>query len=198
MKLGRGEALVKQYSCYHTSDGKSETLTVTNRRIIATHFNKLGKTQEEIRIKDVKSIDTGYGKTKIRMIAVGIIICILSIMFFAMGKIFSDGGEEEALIPCVSVGIIVAIIGALIALFGGTKVEQFYLYISTNISEGKAIASSVSTGEVSSKRKKFNNATNPQEKIKITIDKTSCQNIIEELGCIIFDLQTQKEKTEQI
>ncbi len=199
MKLGKGESLVKQYNCYNTSDGQSEVLTVTNRRVIATHVDRLGKAHEEMRIEDIKSVTTGFGKRKITFLKVGIYFLIMGLLVVLAGILIANT-DESALIPFVIMGVFLMVMG-LIFLLIKQEMAQFYLYISTNIGEGRSINSNVSTGAIGSTNKKRKKggviAGGGQKNIKIVIDQAMCRGIIDELGSILFDLQIKPQEEDK-
>ncbi len=185
MKLGTGENLVKQYDYYHTSNGNKEAITVTNRRIVATHTDAYGESREEIRVCDVKSVDSGYHRAKNYNFK-WLLLSLIGLFLLIVGAT-----EEEMNVVLVLVGVAAVVLG-FVLLFATAKLAQhFYVSINTDMGEGKAIHSNVSTAGVvygaSGKTKKT--VARTQRKVTVYIEESVVTAIMDELGGVILELQ---------
>lgn len=182
MKLGTGENLVKQYDYYHTSNGNKGSITVTNRRIVATRIDKCGESREEIRVRDVKSIDSGYHRVK-KYDFNWLFLSLIGIVLFILGV------KEEEVNTLLAILGGLCFIGGFILLFVTAKLAQnFYISIHTDMAEGRAIHSAVSTMAILNESQK-KKVIMTKKKVTIYIEESVAVSLMDEIGGIILELQ---------
>ncbi len=75
MQLGTNETLAKSYEYCKNKKGETETLYVTNRRVVMESRREGAKSTSEVRLGDIKSVDVCYSnKTRTRSLWVLLLI----------------------------------------------------------------------------------------------------------------------------
>ncbi len=195
MQIGNGEQVLKNYMYCETTAGVRESLTVTNRRIVAIHKDRAGEERAEIRVKDITSVESCYKHSK-KLNIWGLILTIIGFfIFFPMLIEYIDYGYEEDLIT-ILFGAAIFGLGIFLLLKCSKISKNFYIVLSTGVREGKSMTAHASSGKVIiptaktgligllSRLFKWNN-----RKIKVLIDERAAMAIVDEVGALIWSLQ---------
>ncbi len=187
MQLGTNEKLIKQYEYSTTNDGQKESFVLTDRRAVAIHANKRGEDREEIRVKDVTSVDSSY-KQKKNINKFGLALAIIGLLMFVIGCAVPQ-------VVVLLIGLVLVVGGIFIMLKLGKTYKAFYLELTTSVLDGHSVKASATTGwgEVKTKRKGllgklFGGAKKPK-KVKVQIDETVAVAMMDEVSTAIWELQ---------
>lgn len=197
MKLAKDEKVVKEWT-YAKGGTKTKiadsVLTVTNKRIIHSIKNNsgltVGETRNEIRVEDVKSVyckSSSYDKQEAirKMLLGGLYIVIGIVMAIIMPKILK-GAEGSIWYSLSEFYYIVSLLVGVICI--GIGVKRFFapcdfkLIIMTSIKVGE----SLKFGEIG-----FRGAPAFKKGFNMSIDSMVAQDILDTLGAVILDANSQ-------
>ncbi len=172
MKLATDEQILKTYN-YATVGKVSDTLTITNKRVVLTTEGKLsdGSTvhaTDEMMLEGIERVSAALATKR------NTFFLILSLLFFALGIVVLSGIISPTKTVCI-VPFIVAVI-CLIVFFLNKK-QSFFLVLTSRIHEGMDLSIAVGTWS----RKKTNKT------IQIKVDEATVSQIIDEIGSIIVE-----------
>ncbi len=180
IQLSKDEIILKDYAYTSIKAGSavnkvhiSKNLIVTNKRVIHREVsNQIGAesvSNEQLFLKNIKSVDTSYGKKSHPLF---LVLAILFTLLSSLGLASLGAASFIALIPA-AIFVIMYIVKKEYVLncdFGYNSCN----YLSVN---------TMSMGAMSSKAsRKRKNA-----KIKIIVNKDVAQDIAEEIGAVILD-----------
>ena len=174
MKLATDEQILKTYN--YASVGKvSDTLTVTNKRVVVSTEGKLSDgskiyTTDEIMLKSIEKVSSALiTKRSPIFIVVALLMTLISAILYLALNI-----GYLSFIPLLPAFIFVIV-------FFANKKKSFYLVLTTSLLSGMDLSLSVGNW----KRKKSNKT------VKVNVDETYAFEIIEEIGSIIVEAKTQ-------
>ncbi|MBO5927015.1 MAG: hypothetical protein J6Q38_05620 [Clostridia bacterium] len=172
MKLATNEQILKTYN--YASVGKvSDTLTVTNKRVVLTTDGKLNDgskvhTTDEIMLESIERVSAAVAtKRNIFYLILSLLFAVAGVALLASG---SDGGTLIKLLPFV--GTIIFLIVFFVA-----KQRSFFLVLTSSVKEGMDLSVSVGTWT----RKKSSKA------VKVKVDEAIVSEIIDEIGAIVVE-----------
>ena len=170
MKFATDEQVLKTYN-YATVGKVSDTLTVTNKRVILSTEGKLSDgskihTSDEMMLESVERVSSALATKR-------------NILYLILAFIFAVGGV--ALFTMVSTfvvpALLLAVAVAFIIAFFVVKQRSFYLVLTSGIYEGMDI--SVSVGNWQRKKSK--------KTVKVRVDENIASELIDEIGSIIVE-----------
>ncbi len=175
MVLAPNEKIIKEWHYGYTKTKKEQidcALTVTDKRVIASHRGKLTNATQEVRTKDIY----GVSASNIRQsIAPGVRCILYGIVFFIIFLAFTMAGDTaEYATPFLLIGGAWVVLGILIILLSGSNVQ---LYLYTNAIENPGLVISQS----SFVRKKGKNT-----KIKIKVNKSVADEMVSTIGSLLL------------
>ena len=169
MKFATDEQVLKTYN-YATVGKVSDTLTVTNKRVILSTEGKLNDgskihTTDEMMLESVERVSSALATRR------NVFFLILTILFAVAGvALFAVTKNAIGF-----AGLGVALIFLLVFIF--YKDKSFYLVLTSGIYEGMDI--SVSVGNWQRKKSK--------KTVKVREDENIASELIDEIGSIIVD-----------
>ena len=169
MKFATDEQVLKTYN-YATVGKVSDTLTVTNKRVILSTEGKLNDgskihTTDEMMLESVERVSSALATRR------NVFFLILTILFAAAGvALFALTGTAIGF-----TGFALALIFLLVFVF--YKDKSFYLVLTSGIYEGMDISVSVGNWQ----RKKSKKA------VKVRVDENIASELIDEIGSIIVE-----------
>ncbi len=169
MKLATNEQILKTYN-YATVGKVSDTLTITNKRVVLTTDGKLNDgstihTTDEMMLEGIERVSAALATRR------NVFLLILSVILAAASiTLFATAGIAAGLAP-----LLIAVVLLLVFIFN--KKRSFYLVLTSRIHEGMDLDVAVGTWT----RKKSNKA------IKIKVDEATVSQIIDEIGSIIVE-----------
>lgn len=169
MKFATDEQVLKTYN-YATVGKVSDTLTVTNKRVILSTEGKLNDgskihTTDEMMLESVERVSSALATRR------NVFFLILTILFAAAGvALFALTKSAMGF-----AGLGVALIFLLVFVF--YKDKSFYLVLTSGIYEGMDISVSVGNWQ----RKKSKKA------VKVRVDENIASELIDEIGSIIVE-----------
>lgn len=169
MKFATDEQVLKTYN-YATVGKVSDTLTVTNKRVILSTEGKLNDgskihTTDEMMLESVERVSSALATRR------NVFFLILTILFAVAGvALFAVTKNAIGF-----VGLGVALIFLLVFIF--YKDKSFYLVLTSGIYEGMDISVSVGNWQ----RKKSKKA------VKVRVDENIASELIDEIGSIIVE-----------
>ena len=180
MILVKGEGVIKEWN-YAVSKQKSEkttaSLVVTNKRIIHDIQNKHSIERTEVPIAEVKSVHfVSSSKSNlgaIMMIVLGVILAIVGIVLMT--------GQNPAMSAIGFLPIFLGVVLVIVGILGLNKCA-FGMEVLTRELEGTSLVAGA-IGYSSKKKKR-------KTKIKIKVNKEVVADIIDSLGAIIIDFQS--------
>ena len=176
MNLANGEKLLREWTYATKKEGRTKskcTLTVTNKRIVASEDSTLRITQEEIPMKAVKTISFSHE----------IMPKLLSMILFCVaGALLLVGVYLAAKQESAKPFFIFIICAAIVSYIAYTLLNQskFYMTITTEGGEGSRL--SIGANTVVRKRKMKN-------KVKVKISDSVILEIIDDLGALVINCQ---------
>ncbi len=205
MQIGNGEQVLKNYVYCETTAGVRESLTVTNRRVVAIHKDKAGEERSEIRVKDITSVESSY-KRKRKLNIWGLLLTIIGIIVFLPLLIeYVDYGYkygyEEDIISLIFWGGILGL-GIFLLVKYSKLCKSFYIVLSTGVRAGKSMTAYASNGPVviPTAKKGLSGFLSGlfkgnSKKVKILIDERAAMAIVDEVGALIWSLQESDSAT---
>ena len=180
MKFATDENILKTYN--YASVGKvSETLTVTNKRVILATEGKMPDgsaihTTEEIKINSIEKVQaTVASKRKGSLIFFTILFALIAVAFAAitvMGiKLFGETLQYAAAGGALLIAIICIIAYAL------SKRVSFCIDLTTRARSGMGLSDSVGTLKIKKSKKQ----------VKIKVDEKVAIEVVEEIGALIIE-----------
>ncbi len=211
MKLGAGEDLLRTYDYYTSSDSHSGHLVLTNRRVVSITADKHGEVRSELRVKDIRSIETGYHK--ITHSIIGLLLIILGAVLAVVGiaDAAMNGGYASFSVAFIVLGIILAVIGIIIYI---KKSMQLFLVIGTNQLSGYGMSMYATNDGVDISKTTAKSSFSligtlillcipvigwailasrakggKSKKIKIKIDEIAAVGILDDFSSVVWELQ---------
>ncbi len=169
MKFATDEQVLKTYN-YATVGKVSDTLTVTNKRVILSTEGKLSDgskihTTDEMMLESVERVSSALAtRRNVFFLILTFLFALIGVALFAISR-FAFG--------CVGLGV--ALIFLLVFIFH--KDKSFYLILTSGIYEGMDI--SVSVGNWQRKKSK--------KTVKVRVDENIASELIDEIGSIIVE-----------
>ncbi len=185
MQMGTGETLIKQYDYANTNTGNFDSFVLTDRRAIAVRKTKLGEARDEIRVKDVTSVESSY-KHKKKLNMIGLVIALIGLAMFIAGC-------AAGMVALILIGLVALVGGVFIMIKLGKHYKEFFLVLTTDCYKGNSISASATTGfgVVKTKKSFFSKLFKFKRKVKIRIDETVAYEMMEEVSSKIFELQAK-------
>jgi F0F1-type ATP synthase assembly protein I len=175
MILANGETLLREWTYATKKEGyeKSDcTLSVTDKRIVATEKSNRHISQQEIYNKDVKAISFNHAvKSKTN----AIILIILGILIAVVGVVIGMKTQPLILIPFLLLGVILFAYGIYLL-----NQSAFNLIITTREIEGAYLA-------VGAMRILGGGRHKRAKKVKVKVEDSIVLEIIDELGALILN-----------
>ena len=182
MTLGSNEKLIRVYEYCRTSENQEDSLVITDRRVVAVHRNQHGMSREEIRIADIRSVDSSWHSRTERSPAGGIVLLLGLIL--AICAFIIPGLQNGSLMWVVfALGVALVVVGIFLFILLVKKDVSVKLHIITDVIDGHALSVEAARLGIPSK------ATAGPKEILLTIDPKQAMNIAEEVGTIIWSLQ---------
>ena len=173
MILANGETLLREWTYATKKEGHEKsncTLSVTDKRIVATEKSSRHVSQQEIYTCDVKAISFNHAV----MSKVGaIMMLILGILLAVVGVVVAMKSSMILILPFVLVGFIFVCIG-----FYLLNQSAFNLIITTRDVEGSCL--SVGATRILGRNKKA-------KKVKVKVEDSIVLEMIDELGALILN-----------
>ncbi len=173
MKFATDEKVLKTYN-YATVGKVSDTLTVTNKRVILSTEGKLSDgskihTTDEMMLESVERVSSALAtRRNVLFLILTFLFAVIGVALFAINR-YAIGG----------VGLGVALIFLLVFFF--YKDKSFYLVLTSGIYEGMDIA--VSVGNWQRKKSK--------KTVKVRVDEAIASELIDEIGSIIVEAKAK-------
>ncbi len=169
MKLATDEQILKTYN-YATVGKVSDTLTITNRRIIVSTEGKLQDgskvhTTDEMMLNSIEKISGSLitKRSPVYIVLALIMLIASAVLYFVIKNYLSFIPVLPALI--------------FIIVFFTNKKKSFYLVLTSSLREGMDLSVSVGNWQ----RKKSKKA------LKVNVDEAHASEIIDEIGSIIVE-----------
>ena len=170
--LGNGERLVRSWD-YATSTVKSglaktttsQTLTVTNKRLISESRSERKVNRSEVPLDEVKRIDLAR---EVGSNALAIVLFVLAALAVILGAVVADG---ELLVPFIIVALVLVFIGILSLGKGSLAVVVYSKdkYCVAMLAGASALKARAKAG-----------------KMKIKVNNVVAAEIVDQLGALIF------------
>ena len=173
MKFATDESVIKTYN--YASVGKlSETLTVTNKRVIISTEGKMPDgsavhTTDEVKLNSVEKVSGRVASKR------NSFLLILMVLFALAGM--AGGVAIKQVVLGAVLGLGLAVI-CLIAFFLSKKVS-FYLELTTGQRDGMSAGTLIGNWKPGKSKKK----------IKINVNEKIAIEVIEEIGALILESQ---------
>ena len=173
MKFATDENVLKTYN--YASVGKvSETLTVTNKRVILSTEGKMPDgsalhSTEEIKINSIEKVSSTVASKRNGF------LLFLTVIFALAGMVGFVAIQEGPKVAVMAAGLVLALI-CLIAFFLSKKVS-FFIELTTGSIKGITMADAVGTLRLKRSKKK----------VKIKVDEKVAIDIVEEIGALIIE-----------
>lgn len=175
MILANGETLLREWTYATKKEGHEKsncTLSVTDKRIVATESSNRQISQQEIYNKDVKAISFNHSvKSKVG----AIMMIIFGILFAVLGIMVGMKAARVMLLPFILFGFIFICIGAYLL-----NQSAFNMVITTREVEGSYLA-------VGAMRILGGRRHKKAKKVKVKVEDSIVLEIIDELGALILN-----------
>ena len=180
MKFATDEKILKTYN-YASVGRLSETLTVTNKRVILATEGKVADgsavhTTEEIKIKSIEKVQATVASKRNGFLVFLTILFALAGAAFAGMTVAGVKFLEETIQYGIAGGCAVLAIVYIIA-FALSKKVSFFIELTTGILPGIAMTDSVGTLKMKKAKKQ----------VKIKVDEKVAIEVVEEIGALIVE-----------
>lgn len=188
LNLSKNESVVRSWT-YASSNNRTNTLTVTDKRIVATRQGKNSINRIEVPLSAVKSVSSSYsttkeesGSPKIALIIFGALLGIAGVLIMSMIENHAVG---------LPIGIVMLLLGVILVAFGATRTQVittsagFKLHISTYGQEGAAFR----IGE------EVKGDGQAQEVVisNVVLDEAVIMEIIDTIGALVINKEAPAE-----
>lgn len=213
MTLGSNERLIKVYEYCRTSENQEDSLVLTDRRLVAIHKSQYGVSREEIRVQDVRAINSSW-YIRTQRNPVGLILLLLG-LFIAIFPFLVPQIREQATVlwSIFGAGAFLLLVGIILFCVLVKRDVAVQLHLTTNVVDGHSMAISAHHqgifGSDNARRRPVlvtillllipiigwiilaatPRQHNPGE-IEVIVDEKSAVNIVEEVGTLIWGLQS--------
>ncbi len=213
MTLGSNERLIKIYEYCRTSENQEDSLVLTDRRLVAIHKTQYGVSREEIRVQDVRAINSSW-YIRAERNPIGLIFLLLG-LFLAIFPFLIEQirNNPSALWVIFGIGAGLLLVGIILFCVLVKREVAVELNLTTNVIDGHSMAISAHRDGIFSDnggRRRPVIVTillllipiigwiilaasprkhNPGE-IRVIVDEKSAVNIVEEVGTLIWGLQS--------
>ncbi len=205
MKLGETEKLLKNYESYSKSTLGTDTLTITDRRIIRTTqlktFTKKKIIRNEIRTEDVVGIDSRLEITRrIAFLVWAIVFAVLAVASLVLYTVAAQSDEDVVRLlgqvgMYAAIVLFVVAICFLLAFFLG-KCVKFVLIISTDKQIGNQFGFGVVIG--TEKQAKQKRRQGLKEALKSKLREDMVAEMVDEIGALIMQAQQKAKMVELV
>lgn len=192
LNLSKNEIVVRSWT-YASSGNRTNTLTVTDKRIVATREGTNSINRIEVPLSAVKSVTSSYSSTKevsgnpkIGLIIFGALLGIAGVLIMSMIDNHAIG---------LPIGIVMLISGVVLVAVGATRTQivttsaGFKLHISTYGQEGAAFR----IGE------EIKGEGQAQEVVisNVVLDEEVIMEIIDTIGALVINREAPAETYQQ-
>lgn len=213
MTLGSNERLIKVYEYCRTSENQEDSLVLTDRRLVAIHKTQYGVTREEIRVQDVRAINSSW-YIRTQRNPIGTIFLLIGLFVAIFPFLIQQIREQQSLLWTIfGIGAGLLLVGLILFLVLVKRDVAVHLHLTTNVVDGHSMAISarhngILNPEGPHKRPVLVTillllipiigwiilAVTPRQhapgEIEVIVDEKSAVNIVEEVGTLIWGLQT--------